>query len=203
MKRSTVIAQGLNIQKYITDEQKRTIDKVCIANPSSVVNNLFNFYKREQVAQLNRQKNNQTPGGSSKSKKKPILNGFKSLGIAEELSLQNFFRGMCESDISIKHAGLKKTTYKQFLQERYSRQVGEKILSFMESEYQSFYNIGFNSFLTVLSDFLNDGPDTYRKMLFECLSLSNPGRICEHDIFTLLEQFKQRESFFFYQDLIT
>ena len=60
----------------------------------------------------------------------------------------------------------------------------------MESEYQSFYNIGFNSFLTVLSDFLNDGPDIYRKMLFECLSLSNPGRICEHDIFTLLEQFK-------------
>jgi hypothetical protein len=115
MKRSTVIAQGLNIQKYITDDQKRTIDKVCISNPLSVVNNLFNFYKGEQVAQLNRQKNNQTPGGTAKSKKKPILTGFKSLGIADELSLQNFFRGMCESDISIKHAGLKKTTYKQFL----------------------------------------------------------------------------------------
>lgn len=52
-------------------------------------------------------------------------------------------------------------------------------------------------------DFLNAGPDGYRRMLFACLSLSNPGRICEHDIFTLVEQFKERDSFFFYQDLIT
>ena len=51
-------------------------------------------------------------------------------------------------------------------------------------------------------EFLNAGPECYRKMLFACLSLSNPGQICEHDIFTLLEQFKQRDSFFFYQDLI-
>lgn len=120
MKRSTIIAQGLNIQKYITDDQKRTIDKQCLYNPDGVVNNLCDFYKKEQVALHNRQKNNQTPGSSS-NKKKPILNGFKSLGIADDISLQNFFRGMCESDVSIKHAGLKKVTYKQFLQERYSR----------------------------------------------------------------------------------
>jgi hypothetical protein len=142
-------------------------------------------------------------GVGSSNKKKPILAGFKNLGIADNKNLQNFFRGMCESDVSIKHAGLKKSHFKYFLQERYSRQVGDKILAFMESEYQSFYNIGFHSFLGVISDFLNDGSETYRKMLFDCLSLNNAGRICEHDIFTLLEQFKQRESFFFYQDLIT
>lgn len=42
----------------------------------------------------------------------------------------------------------------------------------------------------------------YKKFMFACCSLANQGRICEHDVFTLLEKFKQRESFFFYQDLI-
>ena len=189
LKRSTIIAQGLNIQKQITDEQKRTLDKLCVQDPEGVGSRLFNFYRNEQM--------NKSVTVST-AKKRQILNGFKSLGVADDINLQNFFRSMCESDVSIKHAGLKKTSFKQFLQQRYSSQVGEKLLAFMESEYQSFYNIGFQSFLTVLSEFLNDGPETYRKMLFDCISLSNPGRICEHDIFTLLEQFKQRESFFFY-----
>jgi len=51
-------------------------------------------------------------------------------------------------------------------------------------------------------EFLNSGPDFYKKMLFACLSLSNPGRICEHDLFNLLECFKQRDSYFFYKELI-
>lgn len=50
---------------------------------------------------------------------------------------------------------------------------------------------------------LNNGPDFYKKILFACLSFQNPGRICEHDIFTLLENFKQMDSFYFYKELIT
>jgi hypothetical protein len=52
-------------------------------------------------------------------------------------------------------------------------------------------------------DFLNAGPECYRKFLFASIGLQNPGRICEHDLFNIIESFKQKESFFFYKDLIT
>jgi hypothetical protein len=35
------------------------------------------------------------------------------------------------------------------------------------------------------------------------MGAQNPGRICEHDIFTLMEQFKQKETFFFYKELMS
>ena len=40
-------------------------------------------------------------------------------------------------------------------------------------------------------------------MLFASLSLTNYGRICEHDVYMFLEFFKQQDSYQFYQNLIT
>lgn len=40
-------------------------------------------------------------------------------------------------------------------------------------------------------------------MVFSCIGITNQGRICEHDVFALLEQFKEKESFFFYKELIS
>jgi hypothetical protein len=54
----------------------------------------------------------------------------------------------------------------------------------------------------VLLEIFNGGPDLYKKMMFTCLSFQNQGKICEHDIFYLFETFKQKESFYFYHDLI-
>ena len=34
------------------------------------------------------------------------------------------------------------------------------------------------------------------------MQLTNPGRLCEHDIFTLFEQFKLKDSLLFYTELI-
>ena len=49
---------------------------------------------------------------------------------------------------------------------------------------------------------LNKGPEGYQKLVFSCFSISNPGLICEHDIFTILEEFKQGSSFEFYNRLM-
>ena len=51
-------------------------------------------------------------------------------------------------------------------------------------------------------EMLNAGPENYRKLVFATLGAQNPGRVCEHDIFALMEQFKQKESFFFYKELM-
>ena len=94
---------------------------------------------------------------------------------------------MCENDAGIKFARLKRGTFKQFLQDRYSKYVGDRILLFLENQFNSLYRIDYNGFLGVILDFLNAGPECHKKMVFACLSIQNPGRICEHDIFTLLE----------------
>jgi len=86
--------------------------------------------------------------------------------------------------------------------DRYSQVVGERILSFLESQFNSLYQIDFSGFLQVLTDFLNAGPESYRKFVFICMGLTNPGIICEHDLFTILEIFKEKDSFFFYKELI-
>ena len=49
---------------------------------------------------------------------------------------------------------------------------------------------------------LNEGVPGYKKMMFACFSLLNPGIICEHDIFLILEKFRQKDTFFFVQELI-
>ena len=121
--------------------------------------------------------------------------------------MQAYFKTMCEEDTTaqIKFARLKSPALQAQLQERYCAQVGERIFKFLENEFHSLCRVFFrgqDGFLDIISKFLNAGPEMYKKFMFACCSLTNPGRICEHDIFTLLEQFKQRESFFFYQDLI-
>ena len=55
----------------------------------------------------------------------------------------------------------------------------------------------------MIQDFVNAGPECYKKIVFCALSLGNQGQICEHDLFNMLESFKQRESFYFYKELIT
>ena len=39
-------------------------------------------------------------------------------------------------------------------------------------------------------------------ILFACLSITNTGRICEHDLYTLMESFKPRSDFYLVRDLI-
>ena len=103
--------------------------------------------------------------------------------------MQAFFKSMSEIETSTK-ATLKRSAFHQFLQDRYSSAIGDNILHFLEFEFDPMYGLEYSDFLRVIVDFLNKGFDCYKKMLFYALSLSNPGRICEHDIFTVFEKFK-------------
>ena len=93
--------------------------------------------------------------------------------------------------------------FKQFLQDRYSETVGEKILLFLENKFQTLFTFDKKGYCNVVMEFLNQGPELYKKLIFSCLSRAQPGFICEHDIYALLENFKQRDSFYFYKELIT
>lgn len=74
---------------------------------------------------------------------------------------------------------------------------------FLENQFLSLYRIDIQGFCNVIRDFMNAGPECYKKLLFSCLSIQNQGCICEHDLFNVLENFRQRDSYFFYKDLIS
>ena len=85
--------------------------------------------------------------------------------------MQNLFKSMSEGEASIKHARLKRSSFKEFLQDRYSPVVGDKMLLFLENQFNSLYRIDYQGFLGVILEFLNSGPECYKKMMFACLSL--------------------------------
>ena len=70
----------------------------------------------------------------------------------------NFFRSMCDENYSIKFARVNRVVLKQFLQDRYSNFVGERILSFLENEFVPLLRIDFTGWCQMLMDLLNAGP---------------------------------------------
>jgi len=176
------------------------IEEQISADENSLFGRLYKFYQADAAG--SKSSNSRAQSGSHKAS--PVTSKIKDLNLHQDADICNFFRGMCgaEGGQSMRHARLNRNSFKQFLQDRYSKLVGEKLILFLETQFNSLYRAEFSGFLQVITDLLHAGPECYKKMLFACLSLSNPGRICEHDIFTLMEQFKQRDSFFFYQELI-
>ena len=63
--------------------------------------------------------------------------------------------------------------------------MGEKILLFLENKFQTLFTFDKKGYNNVIMEFLNTGPELYKKMLFSILSFGNVGEICEHDIFQL------------------
>jgi hypothetical protein len=78
----------------------------------------------------------------------------------------------------------------EYLQERYTKNVGERVMMFLENQFTSLYKIGFEGFCNVIMELVNAGPECYKRLLFASLSLQNQGRICEHDLFNMIENFK-------------
>jgi len=75
------------------------------------------------------------------------------------------------------------------------------MITFLDSKVHSLYRMDFKGYVKMLKDFIRGGPKLYKKFLFFVLNDSGNGKLCEHDLFSLMEQFKQRDEIYFYQDL--
>jgi len=53
----------------------------------------------------------------------------------------------------------------------------------------------------MLKEFVKGGPVMWRKFTFFCLNITGNEKLCEHDMFALLEQFKLRDYIYFYREL--
>jgi hypothetical protein len=59
----------------------------------------------------------------------------------------------------------------EYLQERYTKNVGERVMMFLENQFTSLYKIGFEGFCNVIMELVNAGPECYKRLLFASLSL--------------------------------
>ena len=97
------------------------------------------------------------PGSASsvgKKHKHILLSDYTQLGLFDNQAMQAFFKRMSDED-SIKSGRLKRAAFKDFLTDRYSQPIGEKMLAFMENNFNSLYQIDYASFLQVITDLLN------------------------------------------------
>jgi hypothetical protein len=136
------------------------------------------------------------------SKTQPILQTYRQLGLADHPRFNAFFRSMCEDPASAKNARLSRPKFKSHLAARFGPLVGERVLNFLETQFNTLYQIDFVGYQQVVADFLNSGPEGAQKLVFWAFSLANPGVICEHDLFTLLEEFKGQGAHAFYKELL-
>ena len=82
---------------------------------------------------------------------KLFTGGFKQLGLNDDIEMENFFKGMCdEGKHDIKYAKLNREHFKVFMSEHYSPQFSERIILFLENQFEHFSRISFADFQDVL-----------------------------------------------------
>ena len=101
------------------------------------------------------------PTAITSRKVKPIFTDVSYLGLMNNPEYENFFRAFCDDKCEIKYARLNRNLFRQFLQDRYSKVVGEKILIFLENQFSPLYRIDFKGFCSIIMEFINYGPEIY------------------------------------------
>lgn len=78
-----------------------------------------------------------------------IRNKINELNLINDEDITNQFRRMSlqETNISKKHARLNRNAFKQFLEDRYSKNVGEKLMIFLETQFNSMFRADIFSFI--------------------------------------------------------
>lgn len=77
------------------------------------------------------------------------------------------------------------------LAERYGRKISDRMIAFLEQVYGQLNRIDFKQFVKIVRDFIRGGPQVHSKFCFYAMNLTGNGKICEHDLFQILEQYKQ------------
>ncbi|CAI2367491.1 unnamed protein product [Moneuplotes crassus] len=108
---------------------------------------------------------------------------------------QNFFKLVCSGDgpeiIHMKHCIINRANFKLFLSKKYPPKIADRITF---SFFQSIGNplvLNYDKYSAVLDDFLKSPPEHLLIFAFSCYDLSATNSVCEHDIFQILQIFKE------------
>ena len=171
---------------------------------SRVIENLNTLYRHLSTEKFERQRPLTNKKIQAQFKPKPLVLSAQDLGLEKQKDFQELsqflFRGSNFGRLD--HREFSKQAFREHLNDRYSKQITDRIMLVLESQNMIKPQMSEMDYAQMICDMLNLGPEFYKKLLFACLSKLNPGRICEHDIFSLLQTFKQIDSYYFYRELI-
>ena len=108
---------------------------------------------------------------------------------------------MSEDDSAIRWAKLNKNAFRSFLQERYGKKMGEKMVQFIDTNLMQVFRNDFKSYVKMIRDFLKGGTSLWNKFAFHILNMASNGKLCEHDMFQILDHYKQRDVIQFYMEM--
>jgi hypothetical protein len=96
---------------------------------------------------------------------------------------------------------LNRITFKSSLAVRYGKKVTERMILFLDTHFGILLRSPFDHYVKMLKEFVKAGPVMWRKFAFFCLNIAGNEKLCEHDMFAILEQFRLRDYIYFYREL--
>ena len=91
--------------------------------------------------------------------------------------------------------------FKNSLTVRYGKKVTERMILFLDTHFGILLRSPFEQYVKMLKEFVKGGPTLWRKFTFFCFNLNGNEKLCEHDMFAILEQFRLRDYIYFYREL--
>lgn len=131
--------------------------------------------------------------------------------IADQLenskTLQTWFTSkLCDAapvdgSSNIRHRETNQKAIEKMLADRYTLPMAVRILGVLEDQFQTLHRLSIKRYAGIVQELLYGGLEMYKKILFECLSNAN-GMICEHSLFHVLEMFREKDTYYFYRELL-
>ena len=95
----------------------------------------------------------------------------------------------------VNYIRLKRESLKEALLKKYHKSVADKLMSALESNYSSMYQMNISNYVDMLqANFLSQTTvqkgfvvPIYFRLMFNLLDQGNKGYICEHDLFNLIQ----------------
>ena len=74
-----------------------------------------------------------------------------------------------------------------FLREKYKKVIAEKVVQFIENNYQKIMNMDIFGYIGVWDSFLQANTTVHQRFCFNLYDMNNKNNISEHDLFQLLQ----------------
>lgn len=87
----------------------------------------------------------------------------------------------------MKFCKLNRIQFKNSLTARYGKKVTERMMLFLDTNFGILLRSPFEHYIKMLKEFVKGGAVLWRKFAFFCFNVTGNDKLCEHDMFSILE----------------
>lgn len=115
--------------------------------------------------------------------------------------IHKFYVSVSDESNSVKYCKLNRNMFKAHLQKRYGKKLSDRMLLFIDTNYGILLRTPYDVFSKFLKDFVRGGSSVWRKFAFHVFNISGNEKLCEHDLFQILELFKSLDPIQFFKQI--